>query len=120
MNRNYLAPAIGLLVACAVGTAAAQASGPPAGYEIKPEHTVTSPDGTTIVEQYAKVAADGDYTWQFWARRDAWSNSLGARLALPLRPAQGQVRRAGELCAEQCEGHRSRLGPAQVNDTSGR
>jgi hypothetical protein len=29
----------------------------------------TSPDGTTTIEQYARIDADGDYTWQFWARR---------------------------------------------------
>jgi hypothetical protein len=47
---------------------AAQAVGPTADYKIKPEHNSTSPDGTTTVEQYAKIDADGDYTWQFWAR----------------------------------------------------
>jgi len=47
---------------------AAQAVGPTADYKIDPEHTSTSPDGTTTVEQYAKIDADGGYTWQFWAR----------------------------------------------------
>jgi len=47
---------------------AAQAAGPTADYTIKPEHTSTSPDGTTTIEQYARIDADGDYTWQFWAR----------------------------------------------------
>jgi hypothetical protein len=68
MNRNYLASAIGLLFACAVGAVAAQAAGPAADYNIDPEHTSTSPDGATTVEQYARISADGDYTWQFWAR----------------------------------------------------
>lgn len=69
MNQNYLASAIGLLLACAVGAVAAQAAGPAADYKINPEYTSTSPDGATTVEQYARISADGDYTWQFWARR---------------------------------------------------
>ena len=68
MNRNYLASSIGLLLACAVGAVAAQAAGPAADYKINPEYTSTSPDGATTVEQYARISADGDYTWQFWAR----------------------------------------------------
>jgi len=41
---------IGLLVgcgigACSIGTAAAQQTGPPAGYNINPEFTEKSPDG---------------------------------------------------------------------------
>jgi hypothetical protein len=50
MNRNYLAPSIGLFLACATGTMAAQGS--TADYKI-------DPDGTTTVEQYAKIGADG-------------------------------------------------------------
>ena len=42
---------------------------PPADYKIDAEYTSTSPDGTTTIEQYAKVNADSRYTWQFWARR---------------------------------------------------
>src|SRR5262249_31174884 len=68
MNRNHVASSIGLFLACAIGTMAAQAVGPTGDYKIKPEHNFTSPDGTTTVEQYAKIDADGDYTWQFWAR----------------------------------------------------
>jgi hypothetical protein len=68
MNRNYLASSIGLFLACAIGTTAAQAVGPTADYKIKPEYTSTSPDSTTTGEQYAKIDAEGDYTWQFWAR----------------------------------------------------
>ena len=42
----------------------------PAGSRLQdqPEYTSTSPDGATTVEQYARISADGDYTWQFWAR----------------------------------------------------
>jgi hypothetical protein len=69
MNRNYLASSIGLLLACAIGAVAAQAAEPAADYKINPEYTSTSPDGATTVEQYARISADGEYTWQFWARR---------------------------------------------------
>ena len=68
MRRTYFPAAMGVLLACAVGAAAAQAAGPPADYKLGAEHTSTSPDGATTIEQYAKVNADGDYTWQFWAR----------------------------------------------------
>ena len=40
----------------------------------------TSPDGTITIEQHAKIAVDGSYTWQFWARR-------GDKLTL-LKPEQ--------------------------------
>jgi len=69
MNRNYWESSVGLFLACAVGAAAAQTMGPPADYKISPDYTSTSPDGTTTIEQYAKIGADGSYTWQFWARR---------------------------------------------------
>ena len=68
MNRNFVAAAVGLSLAGAVATAAAQTAGPPADYKIHSDYTSTSPDGTTTVEQYAKTDADGNYTWQFWAR----------------------------------------------------
>jgi hypothetical protein len=51
--------------------------GPPADYKIQPEYTSTSPDGTTTIEQFAKINADGDYTWQFWARRQDTRSLLG-------------------------------------------
>jgi hypothetical protein len=66
MRRTYLPAAIGVLFACALGTA--QAASPSADYKLEAEHTLTSPDGATTIEQYAKVDAEGDYTWQFWAR----------------------------------------------------
>ena len=66
---NRLAILVGLFLACAVGTVAAQTIGPTAGYEIQPEETSTSPDGATTIEQYAKDDPDGGYLWQFWARR---------------------------------------------------
>ena len=50
--------------------AQAQTAGPTADYKIDAEQTSTSPDGKTTVEQYAKVSPDGDYTWQFWTRRE--------------------------------------------------
>ncbi len=55
-------------LACAIGVAAGQPAGPPAGYKIDTDHTVTSPDGTTKIEQYAKTDSDDNYFWQFWAR----------------------------------------------------
>jgi len=60
------ASAVGLFLACA---AAAQTVGPTADYKLQPDNTSTSPDGATTIEQYAKVEADGNYAWQFWARR---------------------------------------------------
>jgi hypothetical protein len=84
MRRTYLPAAIGVFLACAVATAAAQAAGPLADYKLEAEHTSTSPDGATTIEQYAKVDADGDYTWQFWAR--TWR--------LRSRPTCSAVRRA--------------------------
>ena len=62
---------IGLLVVCgigvcSIGTAAAQPTGPPAGYKIDPEFTETSPDGAITIEQYVNK---DDYKWQFWVRR---------------------------------------------------
>ena len=65
---NVQSSSIGLLIACAVGAVEAQAAGPAADYKISPEHTSTSPDGATTIEQYARISADGDYAWQFWAR----------------------------------------------------
>ena len=58
----------GLFLACTIGATMAQTAGPPAGYQINTDYTATSPDGTTTIEQYSKTDADGDYTWQFWAR----------------------------------------------------
>jgi hypothetical protein len=69
MNWKLFALPTGLFLACAIGTAMGQPVGPPAGYKINADYTATSPDGTTTIEQYAKTDADGDYAWQFWARR---------------------------------------------------
>jgi hypothetical protein len=69
MKLDHLIASTGLFLAVAVGTVSAQPAGPAADFKIDPEHTATSPDGTTTIEQYAKIASDGDYTWQFWARR---------------------------------------------------
>jgi hypothetical protein len=72
---------IGLLVACAigvcsVGAAAAQPSGPPAGYEINEEYTQKSPDGSVTIEQYVNKSTD-DWKWQFWARVQGKFTQLG-------------------------------------------
>lgn len=62
---------IGLLVACSVGAggaaAAAQPAGPPEAYKIDEEFTQKSPDGGITIEQYQNK---GDWTWQFWMRRE--------------------------------------------------
>jgi hypothetical protein len=75
MRRTYLAFSIlafsiGLFLACACGAVAAQALGPTADYKIDPEHTATSPDRTTTIEQYVRIDADDNYAWQFWARHE--------------------------------------------------
>jgi hypothetical protein len=68
---------IGLFVVCAASPALAQTAGPPAGYELDSEYTTKSPDGATTVEQYMKkINADGDLTWQFWAKRADHSTLL--------------------------------------------
>lgn len=68
MSWKFSTSSIGLLLACTIGTAMGEPAGPGADYQIKTEYTSTSPDGTTTIEQYAKTDADGNYTWQFWAR----------------------------------------------------
>jgi hypothetical protein len=65
LDYIYLIASTGLFLAVALGTVSAQPAGPAADFKIDPEHTATSPDGTTTIEQYAKIASDGDYTWQF-------------------------------------------------------
>ena len=71
---------IGLLLVCgigvcSIGAAAAQPSGPPAGYKIDSEYTKTSPDGATTIEQYLNKDTD-DYKWQFWVRRQGTFTQL--------------------------------------------
>ena len=72
MNTKLLTGSIGLALIGAMlvggGVARGQPAGPPAGYKIDPQYTVKSPDGSTTIEQYSRTDADGDYTWQFWAR----------------------------------------------------
>jgi hypothetical protein len=60
---------IGLFLTCTAGAASAAPLAPPADFKIDPQWTRASPDGQTTIEQYAKINPDGDYTWQFWARR---------------------------------------------------
>jgi len=69
MSAKYSVFIAGLFLACIIGTALAQTAGPPAGYKIYSDYTTKSPDGTTTIEQYKKVDADQNWTWQFWARR---------------------------------------------------
>ena len=81
MTRNYLAPFIGLFLAAAAGAAAAQAPAPPEGYKLDTEFTEKSPDGATIIEQYAKTDAERGYSWQFWVRRGDKATLLEAEPA---------------------------------------
>lgn len=72
---------IGMLVTCAIGggsigVAAAEPARPPAGYEIEPKYTMTSPDGAVTIEQYVNKTSD-DWKWQFWARREGAFTPLG-------------------------------------------
>jgi hypothetical protein len=76
MNWKHLATAIGIFLACATSPVLAQPAGPPASYELDSEYTTKSPDGATTVEQYKKTNADGDLTWQFWAKRADHSTLL--------------------------------------------
>ena len=80
--------ALTLLISCGLlmdggiaSLARVQPAGPPAAYKIHPEHSVRSPDGKTVIEQYAKENADGDYAWQFWARHLDKRTLLGPQQA---------------------------------------
>jgi hypothetical protein len=68
MTRNAFALVmlLGGLLASAMAQAAA---GPPDGYKLEDKYNEVSPDKATTVEQYVKESADGDWKWQFWARR---------------------------------------------------
>jgi len=70
MSRKRLALSIGVSFVCAVNTVAGQLAAPSPDYQIRPDYTSASPDGTTTIEQYAKIDNDGNYTWQFWARHE--------------------------------------------------
>lgn len=76
---------VGLLLACGIGVgsvsvAVAQPSHPPAGYEIYPERTQTSPDGVVTIEQYLNQETD-DWKWLFWARRQGTFTQLDSEPA---------------------------------------
>ena len=81
MRSKYALLLIGLGVAGAGNAAAAQPSGPPAGYAIDAEYTETSPDGAIVIEQYAKDDPDNGYSWQFWVRRAGTMRLLDAKPA---------------------------------------
>ena len=66
MKIRSLIVSIGLLLA---SVAAASAEGPAPEFTLKEQYTAKSPDGATTVEQYFKTDKDGNYIWQFWARR---------------------------------------------------
>lgn len=70
------AMAAGALLVCASGTVLGEPAGPPADFKIVSDYTLTSPDGATTVEQYAKAQDDGSRSWQFWAQRKDVSTKL--------------------------------------------
>lgn len=79
-----------LLVICglgiaAIGAAAAEPAGPPAGYQIYPENTQKSPDGTVTIEQYLNKETD-DWKWLFFARTKERSRS-----SIRSRPATAPI-----------------------------
>ena len=77
LTAALIAGAIGIAT---VGAVAAQPAGPPAGYELQPEHTKTSADGATTIEQYVDKTTD-EWKWQFWARRQDAFTQLGPEQA---------------------------------------
>jgi hypothetical protein len=69
MTPRSLALSFAFLAACAFGAAPTHAAGPAADYKIDADYSEKSPDGQTIIEQYHKEDSDGEWHWQFWARR---------------------------------------------------
>jgi hypothetical protein len=69
LRFTALGLAIGVLLACGLPAISARAAGPSADYKISEQHTAKSPDGATTIEEYFTINKDGDYIWQFWARR---------------------------------------------------
>jgi hypothetical protein len=80
MRWTYKVSLLGFIAAWAAG-AAAQTAGPPAGYKIDTRFSVTSPDGATTIEQYAKDDPDNGYSWQIWVRRQGAQSLLDAKPA---------------------------------------
>jgi len=77
MKIGTLALSIGMLLALAAPATSAQPAGPTSEYKINDEYTSKSPDGATMIEQYFKIDKDGNYIWQFWARRADTMTLLG-------------------------------------------
>jgi hypothetical protein len=55
-----------------------RAASPAADYKIEAEYSEKSPDGQTIIEQYHKEDSDGEWHWQFWARRSDTQSLLNS------------------------------------------
>jgi hypothetical protein len=128
MNWNYLASAsIGLLLGSSAGALAAPV-GPNAGYKIDPEHTSTSPDGTTTIDQLAGLAKGTDENYR--SMGVTWPDSrylvIGLSGEVHSNSRHGQILSVGDwhcrydlktgkfdvppdFRGEQCQGNCSRL-----------
>ena len=80
MRWTYKVSLLGFIAAWTAG-AAAQTAGPPADYKIDTRFSVTSPDGATTIDQYAKDDPDNGYSWQIWVRRQGAQSLLDAKPA---------------------------------------
>ena len=58
----------GGIAAGSIGTAAAQAAAPAAGYTLEEKYTRKSPDGSVTIEQYLNKETD-EWKFTFWVRR---------------------------------------------------
>jgi hypothetical protein len=65
------------LLAGATPAMSAPPTGPTADFLIHDEYTLKSPDGATMVEQFARTDKDGNFLWQFWAHRSDTMTLLG-------------------------------------------
>jgi hypothetical protein len=78
MALRYLALSLAVIAACAFGPAGARAASPAADCKIEADYSLTSPDGQTVIEQFHKEDSDGEWHWQFWARRGDKQTLLNA------------------------------------------
>jgi hypothetical protein len=79
MKVSHLVLSVALSMALLAPAIAAPPAGPSAEYVFHDDadHTIKSPDGATTIEQYARTDKEGNYLWQFWARRADTMTLLG-------------------------------------------